>query len=154
MNDYKIRQALLKINSDFIETRDYNIDSWILEWISENYIEPTQEELEIAWVEVDKQNKIDQYNKEFDDAIEEYENIILFDNKKTPKHKKKKMQYISKLAQDVLNWWNSVYIQARAENKWIQKEEFAQYIKDKTDAFEQFYADKEIELENKIKALG
>jgi hypothetical protein len=59
--------------------------------------------LEIAWVEVDKQNKIDQYNKEFDDAIEEYENIILFDNKKTPKHKKKKMQYISKLAQDVLN---------------------------------------------------
>ena len=32
--------------------------------------------------------------------------------------------------------------------------EFAQYIKDKTDAFEQFYADKEIELENKIKALG
>jgi hypothetical protein len=78
----------------------------------------------------------------------------LFDNKKTPKHKKKKMQYISKLAQDVLNWWNSVYIQARAENKWIQKEEFAQYIKDKTDAFEQFYADKEIELENKIKALG
>ncbi len=64
------------------------------------------------------------------------------------------MEYITKLAQEVINWWSSIYIEARAINKWITKEEFATYIKSKTDAFEQFYADKEVELENKISALG
>ena len=88
MTDEQIRYSIIKINWLLIEWKDYNIINWVLEWLSEEYTQPTQEELETAWNEIDKENKIEQYNREFDIAIEEYENTILFDNKKIPEQKK------------------------------------------------------------------
>jgi len=53
MNNRELQQAILHINWFLIQTVDFDIIDWQLTWYNPTIPQPTQAELETAWVEVE-----------------------------------------------------------------------------------------------------
>lgn len=91
-------------------------------------------------------NDIDKINLDFENKIKEY-------NSKYTEEEEKRFADKLRKAEKVLQWEEDYYIITRAESLWITALEFAQLIKDKATAFEQFYTQCEIERDEAISNL-
>ena len=137
----------LEFWTDF-EVLDDNQWEWpYIKWYNKDIIQPTQEELLSAWVEVEKIQKKEEIIKSFNTKVKEYNSAYPIEEQKLFAQK------ISK-AEKVLAWWDDVYISAIANAKWVTPIDIATYIKAKSDAFEIFYAEAEIERDTEIYLLN
>lgn len=132
--------------------KDFNVmdnNQWewpYIKWYNKEILQPTQAELETAWVEVEKIQKTKEIINSFNKKISAF-------NSQYPIEEVKKFESKRNLANDVLAWWSSIYITKRALSLWITDIEYATLIKSKADLEENFIADAEIERDVLISNL-
>lgn len=116
---------------------------WYLVEIKNYKIITTNTEKSILY---EKNNKINQINRDFNKKLQDY-------NSSYPIEEVKKFESKRNLANDVLNWWSSIYITKRALSLNITDIEFATLIKNKADLEQDFIAETEIERDILINNL-
>jgi hypothetical protein len=120
---------------------------YAIKWEEEILVTSQNKDSLIWYTFIEKEiNELDKINQDFENKIKEY-------NSKYPQAEQDRFADKLIKAEKVLLWEEDYYITTIAESLWITAIEFAQLIKDKATAFEQFYTQCEIERDEAITNL-
>jgi len=136
----------LEFHIDYI-VRDDNQWEWpYILWYNKEITQPTQAELETAWLEVEKIQKLEEINNSFNEKIKDF-------NSKYPIEEQKRFSDKLAKAEKVIAWWEDVYITGKATLLWVTPLQFSLIIKHKANIFEEFYLNAENERDLLINNL-
>jgi len=143
-------QSILYIYDDLINWKDFEVfQNWeeqLIKWHNKEIKQPSQAELETAWIEVEKEIKTKEINTAFQSKIDNY--LSKYPQAEIDRFTWKKIE-----SQKVIDWGESYYITKKAEALWITALQYATAVHTKAETYEEFYIECENERDLALNSL-
>lgn len=147
MSDKEMQIWMIRLKWHLIQTIDYNINNGVIEWLSDEP-QPTQAELETAWIEVNKIQQKEKIVADFENKIATFDKQNWYSQTDIQAFPFKKMW-----ADEIIKGNTSDNITRIAWSKLISAIDYANIIITKFNERETFYTDTEIERDSLLNNL-